>query len=160
MQANPSGSGADIDELVQLPAEPEIPLGTWKYWTPLQTVPCNHTLFAVDALSKTDAWATGEAGTFMHWDGQTWQPAPSPTQEDLHAIDMLAATDGWAAGDDMLPGTGWRHLDRGGEPVAYSAHLSVSSQPDRRLGSGSVQHDHDWDGSAWTPIADTYYYRT
>lgn len=59
-------------------------------------MPCNHHLYAVDALSKSDAWAAGEAGTITRWDRQSWQP--TPILANLRAIDMLSPTEGRAAG--------------------------------------------------------------
>ena len=88
-------------------------------------MPCNHHLYAIDALSETDAWAAGEAGTIMHWDGQSWQPVPTPTLADLHAIDMLAPDEGWAAGSDAIlhwDGVEWSQVDNptGGAMISLS----------------------------------------
>ena len=68
-------------------------------------------LYAVSALSSTDAWAVGftsvrSSNTFQtlieHWDGATWSivPSPSPglTYNTLLTVLAIAPDDVWAAG--------------------------------------------------------------
>ena len=117
-----SARGDRVDVPSQSSEQPDTSPGTWECWTPLQTVPCNHNLFVVDALSETDAWAAGEAGTFMHWDGIAWEPVPSSTLANLHAIDMLSTTDGWASGRGYNSTTG-----ETGVPSPTSRRISVVS---------------------------------
>lgn len=55
-------------------AQPNTALGAWQCWTPPGTVPCNHHLHAVDALSETDGWAVG-TGAILRDTG------PAPTEQ-------------------------------------------------------------------------------
>jgi hypothetical protein len=53
---------------------------------------------AVWGSGATDAWAVGCWGSIAHWDGNTWSPWPSPTNENLIAVSGAAPNDVWAAG--------------------------------------------------------------
>ena len=45
-------------------------------------------LRSVAALSPTDVWVVGDAGTILHFDGSNWQLVDSPTLNDLNSIDF------------------------------------------------------------------------
>jgi hypothetical protein len=144
--APPVGSIASV-----VPAQLTAPPGAWECWTPPGTAPCNHHLYAIDALSETDAWAAGEAGTIMHWDGQSWQPVPTPTLADLRAIDMLSPTEGWAAGSGVAlrwDGVAWSEVPNPTGSVMTSLSM-VSPNDGWGVGSSTVSIMH-WDGAAWT----------
>ena len=66
-------------------------------------------LFAVDAVSATDAWIVGLKGTATtwrahswRWDGSTWSSEPVPAlpsgYRSLRAVDAVATDDAWAVG--------------------------------------------------------------
>jgi photosystem II stability/assembly factor-like uncharacterized protein len=61
---------------------------------PVGTVQLN----AVQALTSTNVWAVGNAGTILHRDGTGWTSIPSGTALDLYSLYMLSATEGWAVG--------------------------------------------------------------
>lgn len=44
--------------------------------------------------SVASAWAVGQAGTALRWDGSAWSPVPTPTRQTLNAV--------WAAPLDQL----------------------------------------------------------
>jgi hypothetical protein len=67
------------------------------------------TLFAVSAVSASDAWAVGIGGqpelgshtVTMHWDGADWTRVSSPSPgryAGLNAVSAVGANDVWAAG--------------------------------------------------------------
>src|SRR5437868_5715302 len=56
------------------------PDSTWRWQHPL---PQGNHLLAAWANSPTDAWAVGEQGTIIHWNGTTWSGASSGTIETL-----------------------------------------------------------------------------
>lgn len=107
-------------------------------WTAADTpsVPdySNH-LYAVAALSTTDAWAVGAShrGTdiwrtmALHWDGKAWSIVPTPTiapVSSLNAVAGAASDDLWAVGE-----------------------TSTGSK-----GTGSSALAMRWDGSEWTLV--------
>lgn len=54
--------------------------------------PENTPLFAIDGRADGLAWAVGDAGTILHWDGQEWRPEASGTR--LHLRTVLCLSDG------------------------------------------------------------------
>ena len=80
-------------------------------------------LNAVSALSSSDAWAVGNGGKTLHWDGTSWSAVTLPGKGDsLSAVDALSPSDVWAVGDRVGP-----------------------TQVTRTL----IVH---WDGTAWTRV--------
>jgi hypothetical protein len=49
-------------------------------------------------LTKLNAWAVGDGGTIVMWDGSSWKSVTSPTTENLYSVIFNTATDGWAVG--------------------------------------------------------------
>ena len=60
-------------------------------------------LDGIGGSAPDDVWAVGGAG-FLHWDGQTWQQAPSPA--GASAVSAGARDDAWTVG-----GAGFLHWD-------------------------------------------------
>jgi hypothetical protein len=76
-------------------------------------------LSGVSAVSPTEAWAVGGAGTLLpgpylryrtlvlHWDGTTWSqvasPNPSRGGNVLFGVSALSSADAWAVGYDDIP---------------------------------------------------------
>ncbi len=52
------------------------------------------------ATSGSDAWMVGNAGTVLHWDGQTWSPRSTgiPNDVDLNGVWASGQDDAWAVG--------------------------------------------------------------
>lgn len=55
-------------------------------------------LWAIDAISTSDAWAVGGGGVILHWNGEKWRRVEKPTFSALKSISMSAVNDGWAVG--------------------------------------------------------------
>jgi serine/threonine protein kinase len=49
--------------------------------------------------ARDDAWAVGERGAILHWDGQRWSRVESGSVADLYAVRGSARDDVWATGD-------------------------------------------------------------
>jgi hypothetical protein len=72
----------------------------------------------VSALSPSDAWAVGYAGSgnlALHWDGTAWTKAASPSPgrpglDLLSGVSALSPSDGWAVGSDETASGGNRTL--------------------------------------------------
>jgi hypothetical protein len=89
-----------------LPPPPIILHWDGSAWTQsAQPVPAGH-LYAVSAISATDAWAVGDYGPVLplaeHWDGTAWRRVRTPTPGSYHFLYGVAAAgtnDVWAVGD-------------------------------------------------------------
>ncbi|MBL8951500.1 MAG: hypothetical protein JNK82_12020 [Myxococcaceae bacterium] len=68
----------------------------WCWENPL---PQGNTLNAAWASSERDVWAVGNVGTLLHYNGQYWKTAPTPTRLDLFAVHGTGASDVWAVGE-------------------------------------------------------------
>ncbi|MEM1077226.1 MAG: glycosyl hydrolase [Pseudomonadota bacterium] len=64
------------------------------------STPVNTPLFAIDGLADGRAWAVGDRGTILHYNGDTWLPEPSGTRAHLRAITALPEGRMLAAGGD------------------------------------------------------------
>jgi hypothetical protein len=51
------------------------------------------------SLSSGHAWAVGEGGLILHWDGSAWLSEPSNTRSNLRGAWESSAGDVWAVGD-------------------------------------------------------------
>ena len=134
-------------------------------------------LWAVTAISSTDAWALGTYGThnanvrtsmILHWDGTSWtkvSDAPLGPNVDLQALSASSATDVWAVGVDTRgafavhwDGTAWKRVGvPGGDKVNL---VSVSAAtPSQAWAVGSVHRQgawrtatFHWDGAGWAAV--------
>ncbi len=57
-------------------------------------------LFGVWGSGPTDAWAVGDKGTILHWNGATWLARQAPTTKALRAVGGTGPSDVWMVGDD------------------------------------------------------------
>ncbi len=68
------------------------------------------TLYGVTAVATDDAWQVGDLGGLAligHWDGNTWDPFPSPEIGGrLHATSAIDSCDVWAVGQYFVPTLG------------------------------------------------------
>jgi hypothetical protein len=58
--------------------------------------------YAVWGSSATDVWMGGEGGLLLHWDGHSWEAAPSFTQANISAILGTAADNIYALARGLL----------------------------------------------------------
>ncbi|NLY14312.1 MAG: glycosyl hydrolase [Gammaproteobacteria bacterium] len=58
----------------------------------------NTPLFAMDGNSQGQAWAVGDNGLILHFDGQNWQQEDSPSQVNLRAVLCSSDNNVYAAG--------------------------------------------------------------
>ena len=54
---------------------------------------------AMDGAGDSWAWAVGDAGKILAWDGTWWGLQQAPTKETLHALYVRSTVDVWAAGE-------------------------------------------------------------
>ena len=56
-------------------------------WEPVEHSLSEATLNGVAVPKHNDAWAVGEGGTLLHFDGASWVRVHTGTEADLHAVD-------------------------------------------------------------------------
>lgn len=138
--------------------------------------PADVQLFAVAAISPSDAWAFGHGGypdsqvLIEHWDGSTWSVVANPGGYDhaeLVAVSAVSSNDIWAAGDgnfqplvEHWDGSQWTSVPnvtkKGG--AAYLNGIAASSASDiMAVGAYSSPNAHvlaeRWNGSTWTDVS-------
>jgi hypothetical protein len=123
------------------------------------------TLFGVAAASGSDAWAVGENGTVLHWDGGVWVPVESPLFADTHLWDVWASPDGrvWVVGQEPseINSSGTHgiivHHDDGDwrkEPVHNVSRLEgVSGSSATDVWAVGPDESFHWDGESWSNAA-------
>jgi hypothetical protein len=80
--------------------------GSWQVVPSPNAGATSSLLSAVAALTATDVWAVGAAGSYPHfqtliehWNGTRWQVVPSRHQGALGGVTAVAADNVWAVGD-------------------------------------------------------------
>jgi len=92
-----SGEGAYIDDLlVSTTCAPASTSGKGV---------TSATLFGVWASSDDNAWAVGEGGTILHWDGKKWISATSGKPRDIFGMGGSANGSAFVVGDQGLVAT-------------------------------------------------------
>lgn len=76
----------------------------------------NTPLFAIDGNAKGQAWAVGDDGIILHYDGSEWHQEQSPTRINLRAVACTPNGSVFAAGGEGTvirrhPDGGWEQLD-------------------------------------------------
>jgi hypothetical protein len=132
----------------------EAPISCSNGWCWENPLPQGNTLRGVWA-TDAEQWAVGDVGTLLHFNGQYWKLAPSPTRSNLNAIAGIGAADLWAAGDDGVilhyDGVTWSiaHVDPGHrfKAIAESATGEVVA--------GGTNHVIDFKNGTWNDITNT-----
>ena len=96
------------------------------------------------APGATDAWAVGEDGVALHWDGRAWHPVFDDFVEDLSGVAGLHPDDMWAVSlsDRPVPtilhwdGTAWSPVER---TTTVPLYMIVVVGPDEAWTAGTVE---------------------
>lgn len=124
------------------------------------TSPTSQTLNAIIPASTTQAWAVGNNGAIIRWDGTNWNLESSSTTANLNSISMANSTSIWAVGsingDGAIVywnGETWANFedeDLTGVPLFGVSMLDGSfGWAVGESGTALV-----WDGSDWAGITD------
>jgi photosystem II stability/assembly factor-like uncharacterized protein len=110
----------------------------------------------VQFVSPSAAWAVGNAGTILRWDGDEWREVPSPDNYHYRALYMLDSNNGWAVGlkSDAgyiirWDGEEWNTEAGGDVPPLYGIHMESAGEGWAAGAHGTLLH---WDGSNWTVV--------
>jgi len=110
-------------------------------------------LFGVIGTSSTNVFAVGDAGTILHYDGSSWYPQNSGTNERLLAVWLASARDGYAVGARgtivRYNGSSWTVVPtRPGTAYDLGAVWGSSATDVFAVGdAGTILH---YDGDRWT----------
>ena len=55
-------------------------------------------------LTALDAWAVGDSGTIVRWNGNSWATVTSPTTMNLYSVFFVNSSNGWAVGGSSSNG--------------------------------------------------------
>jgi hypothetical protein len=129
--------------------------GSWCWENPL---PQGNGLNAVWSTSPSDAWAVGNAGTILRWNGSAWSSVASGTTSDLLAVWGSSSTDVWAVGRSgtirRWNGTAWTSVPSGTSTDlravwgTSSTNVWAAGIQSGFIGSSGVILR--WNGTAWS----------
>ena len=90
--------------------------GTGVRWRSAGQKVTDRVLWSVWGASATDIFAVGEAGSIIHYDGNSWSAMETPTSSHLHGVWGRSADDVYAVGQFGLVlhfnGSAWREVHR------------------------------------------------
>jgi len=108
-------------------------------------------------LENSNAWAVGDDGTMIEWNGMTWESVMSGTSMHLYGIVMINASLGMAVGGDadngvvLLYNEGeWSEMETGLEMNATLFGITASSAGPPVYAVGADGTILMWDGLEWT----------
>ncbi|MCK4328561.1 hypothetical protein KAX02_01840 [candidate division WOR-3 bacterium] len=137
--------------------------------------PTTKDLYSVFALSENNAWAVGEAGVIIHWNGSDWSTVESPTEAHLSSIYFVSPNDGWAVGGCSYnrsgtilhyDGNSWHKVESPTSEGLYSVYFPSSEEGwavgGCGISGGIILHYHDgrWsevESPTPIPLSDCYF---
>ena len=135
--------------------------------------PTTQTLFGIHAISPTDIWAVGNAGTVLHWDGTAWRKVnlgAASTSRNLFDVWASGPNDVWVVGatGTMMGdraiilrwnGTAWTTVPNGSTRDLNGIHgLSANeiyAVGENTFSVGDPGEFWKWNGSQWSPMSNS-----
>jgi len=112
--------------------------------------PQGQTLRGLWAASPTDAWAVGDHGALLHFDGHSWAGLSTPVRQPLSAVWGSSATAVWAVGAAgtivSYDGRKWQQLS---SPATEWLHSIWGSGPSDIYAVGENGALVHFDGKTW-----------
>lgn len=113
----------------------------------------NDDLNGVFSIDENNAYAVGNGGLVLHFDGTNWTSIDAGISEDLFDLYFVNENMGWVAGDGgsifMYDGTTW--TDQSPEADAFNAIYMIDENMGYATGADGFLYTYD--GSAWTQSA-------
>ncbi|OGT27060.1 MAG: hypothetical protein A3I77_02425 [Gammaproteobacteria bacterium RIFCSPLOWO2_02_FULL_42_14] len=165
------GGGSTIQAAVQLPeawavgnaVSNDVHVLHWNkptelQWSDSNVSSLNRSMNAVFALSYADAWAVGESGLFLHWNGNSWSAVSSGDSSNYFGVHCVANNYCWAVGGarsfNVWNGSNWTEQTSTVSTLPNVSYNSVycNSTTDcwavgNAIGNDLMVH---WDGINWT----------
>jgi hypothetical protein len=127
-----------------------------KLWTTAYVAPKNEErlLRAVRATGTHDAWAAGDDGLLLQFDGASWRVYQQGTNWYLEGVAATEPSDAWAVGGNgtalRFDGTRWAQFDTPTREPLYAAWASSANDVWAVGSSGDcLGFVLRWNGSAW-----------
>lgn len=113
-------------------------------------LPQGNRLAAVRAISSSDAWAVGAAGTILHWDGMTWSLVDSGTTSHLNDLWAYDAQNLWVVGHGSTI-LRWTPPSFTRDPVGGLGDLYAvrGLDPQKVFAAGTNNAAVKWNGAQW-----------
>lgn len=115
--------------------------------------PTGNTLNSVIVISANDAFAAGDAGTILQFDGVQWSVARSPTGNNLNSVWGSDANNVFAAGDKgtilQFDGTSWSTVQSATGSALYGIWGSAA---DNVFAVGAAGTILKFDGVQWSAV--------
>jgi len=117
-----------------------------------------------NSLTNLDAWAVGDGGTIIRWNGSRWSTVDSVTTMNLYSVVMADTYDGWAVGGSGSTGvilrwngtwSIWDKISFGNnndatDPINETLYsVTVDSSGDSGWAVGANGISLYWNGSVW-----------
>ena len=113
-------------------------------------------LLDLSIVAANDVWAVGNAGTIIHYDGNSWTAFQDTGGNRVRTINMVSANDGWAAGDAgkifRFNGTNWTEFQDTGGDTWYRLRMIDANNGWLVGNSGKIYR---YDGTSWAQFVDT-----
>jgi len=114
-----------------------------------------HDVRAMDGAGDTWAWAVGDEGKILAWDGTWWGLQQAPTKETLHDVYVRSTVDVWAAGERGTvvhwDGLIWRAIEVP-EELASANWRAIKGHEDGTLWLAGDQGVWTITGGLWSPV--------
>lgn len=89
-------------------------------------------LYAIWAAAPDDAWAVGDGGRVVHWDGETWSNHDAGHKITLRGLYGRAPDDIFAVGSEgqiiRYDGEAWEQMPSGSVATLYAVHGDLADQ--------------------------------
>lgn len=124
----------------------------------------NNVTSSSNDLTTLNAWAVGDGGTIVQWNGNSWTTVTSPTTMNLYSVVFNTATDGWAVGGNGNQGVilryngtwaEWKRISFTGftdqfdtvNNTLYGVTVDTNGMNGWIVGAGGVTLN--WNGDTW-----------
>ncbi|MBK9292535.1 MAG: T9SS type A sorting domain-containing protein [Bacteroidetes bacterium] len=105
-------------------------------------------------LSANQAWAVGNGGTILQYNGTSWTPLTSGTTQNLNDVFFVDANNGWAVGQAgtilYFNGTAWAPQTSGVTANLNGVFFTSATNGYAVGASATVLR---WDGNSWSPVS-------
>lgn len=132
--------------------------GTCRYGLAAMTSPTTQDLRDVWVVSASKAWAVGNAGTVLEWNGTSWSiVAAGLTTNDLHAVNGSSSSNVIAVGEAgtilRYNGSNWSVLSSGVTANLNGVWVGSTTLAYAVGNAGTIRK---WSGSAWSSMTSPY----
>jgi hypothetical protein len=123
-------------------------------WCWYNALPQGNFLLGIWGTAANDIWAVGYGGTFLHYDGSSWQVVPSDATNDLFSVRGSSPSEIWAVGRGgalwHYNGTSWSESGQSRTLTTVNLNALWSSAANDYFAVGRFGNILHFDGTSWT----------